>query len=223
LTLGLISRLPAAPAGHHCQPARQARSLQAFSREPPSLVPTQRCCVGPARLGPRNNLAVLSTPKPRTHAAYAARDPLVWDPAAERPAAAEIGGRPHQFEMRPTLSTPGIPQIMPSRRPHMSRSESAERLVLRFIRPLLWFLMTFFVFDAFLRRRAALRAPLLTPLLTIACTLAVGGCQEGTESPYRNAPEWTVDEWEPPDPGAAPAGTPVSRHGHLSVDGLDLV
>ena len=109
LTIGLISRIPPLPAGHHCQPARQARSLRAFSREPPSLVPTQRCCVGPARLGPRNNRAVLSTPKPRTHAAYAALDPLVWDPAAERPAAAEIGGRPHQFEMRPMLRVVEVP------------------------------------------------------------------------------------------------------------------
>src|SRR5690606_30964817 len=69
-SFGLISLIPPLPAGHDCQPARQARSMRGFSREPE-----------------RNNLAVLSTGS-----------------AAERPAAAEIGGRPHQFEMRPMLS-----------------------------------------------------------------------------------------------------------------------
>src|SRR5690606_38411686 len=92
LSIGLISRIPPLPAGHDCQPARQARSMRGFSREPE-----------------RNNLAVLSTGSAAERPAAAEIGGrlhqfemrpmvrLVWDPAAERPAAAEIGGRPHQF------------------------------------------------------------------------------------------------------------------------------
>src|SRR5690606_7967552 len=42
-------------------------------------------------------------PQPRTHTAFAARDPLVWDPAAETPSAAVIGGRAHPSGRRTML------------------------------------------------------------------------------------------------------------------------
>src|SRR5690606_2436807 len=102
--------LPSSPAspphrqGITANPPVKLGRCRRFRENPQASYPLSLRCAGPARLGPRNNLAVLSTPKPRTHSAFAERDPLVWDPAAERPAAAEIGGRPHQFEMRPMLS-----------------------------------------------------------------------------------------------------------------------
>lgn len=50
------------------------------------------------------------------------------------------------------------------------------------------------------------------------------GCQPGTGEPLEQYPDLAkIDEWIAPDPGNAPAGSPVAQHGWLSVEGLNLV
>ena len=70
----------------------------------------------------------------------------------------------------------------------------------------------------------SLRTTALTLFFAASLGGSTTGCEQGTLEPQGNFPELTAaDEWEPPDPTASPANSPVARHGQLRVEGLDLV
>lgn len=61
------------------------------------------------------------------------------------------------------------------------------------------------------------------------CLMGMGlllgaACQQGSGEPIEQFPELSqVEEWDAPEPGDAPKGSPVDKHGVLRVDGLNLV
>lgn len=56
-----------------------------------------------------------------------------------------------------------------------------------------------------------------------ACAFALG-CAQGSGERLHEFPDLAkIDEWDAPEPGYAPKGSPVEKHGWLRVEGLNLV